>query len=721
MSHSNAVAYQQFVNLYVEANRNTKKREVLTIEAQEIWKVEIRKSLKEPPDQAVLNLHMNHLKERIKERKEKLHIKTWFQRQPVLAPASSSQSKQVGGEAKDYGEEESLAVDDWDIDNEKTNLEAGEETDRRAESEGANDGGEEVIDEDERAIAEDEADINKNVKFPPPKEKEKPVQKKLTESISDMNKQLVDLIDTSKLSILDDPTREAVKNNIANVRKERYKAEAKLKRTKQNTIHQNKYKNKHKAAIKEAIKLYPQIAPIFKGITRDAPGRPSIECDQPTLLSEILKIAEIGSACSDRRRDNTIRSVRTLDQLKAALDDMGFKVSRSGLYLKLLPRDSTSIDGKRHTKTVPVKLIRASNNLRKGHPDRAFARETCRSVDKIAETLGPEACVFLSQDDKAQVNIGITAAKKQAPMLMSLSHKVRLPDHDFVKGSKHKLTPSVIAKCEIDPETGVTYSGLTHISIRSSKHNNSSALTHIDDLSDMVENNIEMFESDDNDYKPVWIKSVDGGPDENPRFEKNILGACHVKQKFNLDAILEVTNAPGLSAYNRVERKMHPLSLAMAGVILPHDTFGTHLDGQGRTVDIDLEKQNFEAAGQVLAEVFGNITVDGYDVNARYVGEPPVTQLFSDPGGKYRNRHVFESQYFTVVLGCDDTNCCPVKRTCVDSFFPGRRLPALIPIIKTEMGPVAMKVSPTMHKMKLEFLDMFGRIIMEKKLIPPGM
>ena len=121
MSHPNAVAYQQFVNLYVEANRNTKKREVLTIEAQEIWKVEIRKSLKEPPDQAVLNLHMNRLKERIKEMKEKLHIKTWFKRQPVLAPASSSQSKQVGGKAKDFGEGESLAVDAWDIDKEKTN------------------------------------------------------------------------------------------------------------------------------------------------------------------------------------------------------------------------------------------------------------------------------------------------------------------------------------------------------------------------------------------------------------------------------------------------------------------------------------------------------------------------------------------------------------------------------------------------------------------------
>ena len=233
----------------------------------------------------------------------------------------------------------------------------------------------------------------------------------------------------------------------------------------------------------------------------------------------------------------------------------------------------------------------------------------------------------------------------------------------------------MIGKCEIDPDKGVTYSGLTYISIRSSKHNNSSALTHIEDLSDMFENNIELFESDDNDYKPVLIKTVDGGPDENPRFEKNVLGACQLKKKYKFDAVIEVTNAPGLSAYNRVERRMHPLSLSMAGVILPHDTFGTHLDNQGKTVNFELEKDNFAAAGKVLAEVFSNIKIDGHEVQARYVSGPPNIQLMTDAGGKYRDRHVLETQYLTAMLSCDDRTCCPPTRTCISSFFPGRRMP----------------------------------------------
>ena len=72
----------------------------------------------------------------------------------------------------------------------------------------------------------------------------------------------------------------------------------------------------------------------------------------------------------------------------------------------------------------------------------------------------------------------------------------------------------------------------------------------------------------------------------------------------------------------------------MAGVILPHDTYGTHLDSQGNTVDIDLEKENFAAAGKVLAEVFGNITIDDHEVQARYVSDPPNIQLTTDPRWK---------------------------------------------------------------------------------------
>ena len=42
-----------------------------------------------------------------------------------------------------------------------------------------------------------------------------------------------------------------------------------------------------------------------------------------------------------------------------------------------------------------------------------------------------------------------------------------------------------------------------------------------------------------------------------------------------------VTYAPGESAFNIVERKMVPLSREMYGLILSHDSFGSHLNSKG--------------------------------------------------------------------------------------------------------------------------------------------
>ena len=44
------------------------------------------------------------------------------------------------------------------------------------------------------------------------------------------------------------------------------------------------------------------------------------------------------------------------------------------------------------------------------------------------------------------------------------------------------------------------------------------------------------------------------------------------------------------------------ISFLILGVILPHDTFGTHLDGNGNTVNKALEKKNFYAAAGILAD-----------------------------------------------------------------------------------------------------------------------
>lgn len=71
---------------------------------------------------------------------------------------------------------------------------------------------------------------------------------------------------------------------------------------------------------------------------------------------------------------------------------------------------------------------------------------------------------------------------------------------------------------------------------------------------------------------------MDGGPDENPRYRNAInVGTSHFV-KFNLDALFIATNSPGRSSFNRVDRRMAPLSRELGGVLLPHNHFGDHLN-----------------------------------------------------------------------------------------------------------------------------------------------
>ena len=61
---------------------------------------------------------------------------------------------------------------------------------------------------------------------------------------------------------------------------------------------------------------------------------------------------------------------RTLDELTAMLDKMGYILSRSGLYLRLQPKRKDSNQGKKHVKCLPIRLLRPQNNLRKENVDR---------------------------------------------------------------------------------------------------------------------------------------------------------------------------------------------------------------------------------------------------------------------------------------------------------------------------------------------------------------
>ncbi|CAF4111571.1 unnamed protein product [Rotaria sordida] len=70
---------------------------------------------------------------------------------------------------------------------------------------------------------------------------------------------------------------------------------------------------------------------------------------------------------------------------------------------------------------------------------------------------------------------------------------------------------------------------------------------------------------------------------------------------------------------------MAPLSHDLAGLILPHYYFGSHLNESGVTVHVDLEKLNFRKAGQILAERWNQSVIDGFPCVAEYINPSATT------------------------------------------------------------------------------------------------
>lgn len=440
-------------------------------------------------------------------------------------------------------------------------------------------------------------------------------------------------------------------------------------------------------------------------------GRPAVETDQPQFIKTLLDIAQHGAPADDRRRfeftfiyalevchnvfffffrSETLRTVKTLDELTEGLRNAGFEVCRTSVYYRLLPRNSNTTDGKRHVRAVPVKLMKPGKDLHRTHEDGFFCTASMNALDELAALLGPTEVAKLSVDDKARVPLCMAAATSQSPLLMHMQYRVRLPDHDWAVADRHKLIPSVYAGVMIQENSfgdtaGVTYSGPTHVAIRSGKHSKSTAYSHARDLDHLFE--LPDFDSilntPNGDPKPVLFLSVDGGPDENPRFQKNIEIAIHHFMSKNLDCLFICTNAPGRSAFNAVERRMAPLSRQLSGVVLPHDHFGSHLDSSGKTVDTELEVQNFKHAGQCLAEVFSSVIIDGYTVTAEFVETSNSEIRKSDmltAKAEWVSRHVRSSQYLLQIVKCKDLECCTAFRSAYPRFVKSRFLPAPVPL-----------------------------------------
>lgn len=77
--------------------------------------------------------------------------------------------------------------------------------------------------------------------------------------------------------------------------------------------------------------------------------------------------------------------------------------------------------------------------------------------------------------------------------------------------------------------------------------------------------------------------------------------------------------AQGRSALNRVDRKMTPLSNELWFSSPKRLIRISYLNDQGITVDDAHDRKNFKFAGQSLAEIWSDVTIDGYPTVAQYI------------------------------------------------------------------------------------------------------
>lgn len=85
--------------------------------------------------------------------------------------------------------------------------------------------------------------------------------------------------------------------------------------------------------------------------------------------------------------------------------DLRSKLSRTAVCIRLLPRRGDSREGKRHMQTVPVKLLKSENSLRKKNVDLISAKSFFDDILFVRELIGGNAAGFLSSDDKAHLGV----------------------------------------------------------------------------------------------------------------------------------------------------------------------------------------------------------------------------------------------------------------------------------------------------------------------------
>ncbi|KAF6207031.1 hypothetical protein GE061_018269 [Apolygus lucorum] len=470
----------------------------------------------------------------------------------------------------------------------------------------------------------------------------------------------------------------------------------KLSKAEENAKRQKTHRVKMKSTFSQLLTFQQQTAtntelPILDDWKVGAVGlvRPKIlEQSEPTeIVRVIIEIARFGGFVDSRKCQEIIKRCRSSEDVDQELHKSGLRLQKCANYLRLLPVGFSPEQGLRYETTVPVRLCHAQTG--KEHVDHKFCAATLNSLECLASILGSKQVAMVSQDSRARVPLAISAAGKQAPILMRMEYH-DAPEQEFVAPSRHKLHLNVFAGITVQDELmgvseAVGFSGPTYISIRPSKNTSSLAASSAMDLERLLW--LPAFQDMmrvDGKLKPVLMLTVYGGPDESPRYPKAIHQAVHMFKKYDLDAFYMSVPAPGKSACNKVERRLAPLSRELFGVVLPHDPFGSHLNDSGAIVDLEMETRNFEYAANVLCETWSRFVIDGHPVVVEYVAHKGEDLNFEN--SLWYTNHVRESQYFLQIVKCGDVSCCAPLRSNLKNVLPTGFFPGPYPLKRSPAG-----------------------------------
>ena len=122
--------------------------------------------------------------------------------------------------------------------------------------------------------------------------------------------------------------------------------------------------------------------------------------------------------------------------------------------------------------------------------------------------------------------------------MQTVNEPVSVPDHDFPKGAKHKLIPSVYLMINPDNTNDSLCSGKMRIVIRPEYFLGTSCETHMVDLISITkEESFCKFTHDGDSVKPFWCLLTDGEPDKNLQFLANISKYLLLFKKLDLNYI----------------------------------------------------------------------------------------------------------------------------------------------------------------------------------------